>query len=119
MNIYEYDKNAIKNSLSLEQMYSLLDDLGAAPQPQGSIILNKTICHCGNSHKLYYYDNTKLFKCYTDCASSFDIYELETKDSIHSKSFIIDDNLIAIGSFNLEKLDLGLNNISNIAVLTF
>lgn len=80
MNIYEYDKNAIKNSLSLEQMYSFLDDLGAAPQPQGTMILNKTICHCGNSHKLYYYDNTKLFRCYTDCGGeAFDIYELTRK----------------------------------------
>lgn len=80
MNIYEYDKNIIKNSLSLEQIYSFLDDLGAAPQSQGSIILNKTICHCGNSHKLYYYDNTKLFRCYTDCGGeAFDIYELTRK----------------------------------------
>lgn len=80
MNIYEYDKNLIKNSLSLEQMYSFLDDLGAAPQPQGTMILNKTICHCGNSHKLYYYDNTKLFRCYTDCGGeAFDIYELTRK----------------------------------------
>lgn len=80
MNIYEYDKNAIKNSLSLEQMYSFLDDLGAAPQSQGAMILNKTVCHCGNSHKLYYYDNTKLFRCYTDCGGeAFDIYELTRK----------------------------------------
>ena len=80
MNIYEYDKNAIKNALTLEQMYSFLDDLGAAPQPQGTIILSKTICHCGNSHKLYYYDNTKLFRCYTDCGGeAFDIYELTRK----------------------------------------
>ena len=80
MNIYDYDKDFIKNSLSLEQIYSFLDDLGAAPQPQGTIILNKTICHCGNSHKLYYYDNTKLFRCYTDCGGeAFDIYELTRK----------------------------------------
>ena len=80
MNIYEYDKNLIKNSLSLEQIYSFLDDLGAAPQMQGNIIINKTICHNGNSHKLYYYDNTKLFRCYTDCGGeAFDIYELTRK----------------------------------------
>lgn len=80
MNIYEYDKNIIKNSLSLEQIYSFLDDLDAAPQSQGPVILNKTICHCGNSHKLYYYDNTKLFRCYTDCGGeAFDIYELTRK----------------------------------------
>ena len=80
MNIYEYDKNLIKSSLTLEQLYSFLDDLGAAPQLQGNIIINKTICHNGNSHKLYYYDNTKLFRCYTDCGGeAFDIYELTRK----------------------------------------
>ena len=80
MNIYEYDKNLIKNSLTLEQLYSFLDDLGAAPQLQGNIIINKTVCHNGNSHKLYYYDNTKLFRCYTDCGGeAFDIYELTRK----------------------------------------
>ena len=80
MNIYEYDKNLIKNSLTLDQLYSFLDDLGAAPQLQGNIIINKTICHNGNSHKLYYYDNTKLFRCYTDCGGeAFDIYELTRK----------------------------------------
>lgn len=81
MSIYEYDKNLIKNSLSLEQIHSFLDDLDAAPQQKGTNeILSKTICHCGNSHKLYYYDNTKLFRCYTDCGGeAFDIYELTRK----------------------------------------
>lgn len=40
----------------------------------------ETICHndIGDSHKkkLYYYDNTKLFRCYTDCGDAFDIFEL-------------------------------------------
>ena len=37
-----------------------------------------------SSHKLYYYDNTKLFKCYTggcsaDGSDAFDIFELTRK----------------------------------------
>ena len=77
---YDYDKNFIKNSLSIEQVTSFLDELGADPQPQSGLILNKTICHCGNSHKLYYYDNTKLFRCYTDCGGeAWDIFELVRK----------------------------------------
>ena len=77
---YDYDKNLIKNSLSVEQMCAFLDELGSDPQPQGSIILNRTVCHCGNSHKLYYYNNTRLFRCYTDCGGdAFDIFELTRK----------------------------------------
>ena len=43
-------------------------------------MLCKTICHGGESHKLYYYPNTTLFKCYTDCGGeAFDIFELTRK----------------------------------------
>ena len=76
---YDYDKDAIKNSLTDEQMKDFLAELGAEPIQQGEVILNKTICHCGESHKLYYYSNSKLFKCYTDCGDSWDIFELVRK----------------------------------------
>lgn len=61
-------------------MMDFLAELGAEPIMQGSMILNKTICHGGDSHKLYYYDNTHLFRCYTGCAEpTFDIFELVRK----------------------------------------
>lgn len=69
----------IKNNLSLEQIEELLSDLGGEPQLQGNLIKAKTICHCGESHKLFYYDNTKLFRCYTECSDTFDIFQLVMK----------------------------------------
>ena len=69
----------IKNNLSLNQVESLLSDLGAHPFRQNNIIISKTICHCGESHKLFYYDNTKLFRCYTECQDTFDIFQLVMK----------------------------------------
>lgn len=42
-------------------------------------IIARTICHSGDSHKLYYYENTKLFKCYSDSCGTFDIFELVQK----------------------------------------
>lgn len=69
----------IKNNLSLNQVESLLSDLGAHPFRQNNIIISKTICHCGESHKLFYYDNTKLFRCYTECQDTFDIFQLIMK----------------------------------------
>ena len=78
-----YDKDEIKNSLTIEEVFSLVAEYGGEPEMRGdSIFVSKTICHNPlgeGSHKLYYYDNTKLFKCYTDCGSSFDIFELITK----------------------------------------
>ena len=77
---YEYDKDFIKSDLSLEQIEELLSELGGDPERKGDIIVSRTICHGGQSHKLYYYSNTSLFKCYTDCGGeAFDIFELIRK----------------------------------------
>ena len=76
---YEYDKDKIKNELTVEQIEDVLMDFDAEPEMRGEIIVSKTVCHCGQSHKLYYYPNTTLFKCYTDCGETFDIFELTRK----------------------------------------
>lgn len=79
---YTYNIDQIKEELTIEQIEEILQDFGAEPQRRGDIIIAKTICHnpshCG-THKLYYYPNTNLFHCYTDCASSWDIFELTRK----------------------------------------
>ena len=77
--IYEYNKDLIKSELTLEQIQDLLFEWDGEPERRGDIIVSKTICHCGQSHKLYYYPNTNLFKCYTDCSETFDIFELTRK----------------------------------------
>jgi hypothetical protein len=76
---YSYDKDQIKESLTTEQVEEVLTEFGGEPERRGEILVSRTVCHCGNSHKLYYYPNTKLFKCYTDCAETFDIFELTRK----------------------------------------
>ena len=73
------DKDSIKQGLSLEQVFNILESWGGDPIIKGDTIVSKTICHCGHSHKLYYYHNTKLFRCYTECDSTFDIFELAEK----------------------------------------
>lgn len=73
----------IKNNLSIDQIYEFLADAGGEPQMHGDIIISHTICHNPpgqGSFKLYYYDNTKLFKCYTQCPEdTFDIFQLVLK----------------------------------------
>ena len=73
-----YDKDKLKEALELEQIYDLLELWGAEPQYKDDSLICKTICHCGNSHKLYYYDSTHLFVCYTNCGT-FDIFDLAIK----------------------------------------
>lgn len=74
------DLEQIKEKISFEQMFELLCSLGAEPIQKGDIIICRTICHDGDSHKLYYYDNTRLFRCYTQCNDGyFDIFQLLIK----------------------------------------
>ena len=80
--MYKYDKDELKLNLSIEQVFDLVAELGGEPRMESGFFISKTICHNHTgegSHKLYYYDNTKLFRCYTDCGTSFDIYELVEK----------------------------------------
>ena len=69
----------IKNNLSIDQVKDLLYSLGGNPIVKGEMIMAQTICHDGHSHKLYYYNNTKLFRCYTNCGDAFDIFDLVLK----------------------------------------
>lgn len=69
----------IKNSLSIEQIKDLLYSFGGNPIVKENMIMAQTICHGGHSHKLYYYNNTKLFRCYTNCGDAFDIFDLVLK----------------------------------------
>ena len=78
----KYDKDKIKNSLTLEQVFDLVSELGGEPLINNGYFTAQTICHNhpgDGSHKLYYYDNTKLFRCYTECNDTFDIFELVCK----------------------------------------
>ena len=77
-----YDKVEIRELLSLEDIYNLLREWGGEPEFTDFGILSTTICHNQpgeGSKKLYFYENSGLFRCYTGCDSSFDIFELTMK----------------------------------------
>lgn len=78
------DKDEIKSSLSIHDIITILNDFGADPVETSSGLTCLTICHNhpsnNPSRKLYYYENSNLFQCYTGCAeSSFDIFEVVIK----------------------------------------
>ena len=77
-----YDKTEIKNNLTLDNIFELLNIWGGNPEYSEFGILSETICHNEpgvGSKKLYYYSNSQLFKCYTGCDDIFDIFELVIK----------------------------------------
>ncbi len=67
------DYNEICENLREEDVFRLLEQLGAQPIDKGDYILCRTICHHdddeGGNYKLYYYKNTHLFYCYSECGA--------------------------------------------------
>lgn len=63
----------IVENLRDEDVFSLLNQLGAQPIDKGNYFVCKTICHNEDteeaSQKLYYYKDTHLFYCYTECGA--------------------------------------------------
>ena len=78
-----FDKSKIREQLTLENIYDLINDFGGDPQYTDFGILSSTICHNHpgeGSRKLYFYDNTGLFRCYTGCSDpTFDPFQLVIK----------------------------------------
>ena len=76
-----YDKSKIREALTENDIFDLLNDFGGEPQLSSFGIISRTICHNhpndSASFKLYYYSNTGLFRCYTGCAEpTFDPFQL-------------------------------------------
>ena len=81
----KYNSDEIKASLTFQQVFDYVAELGGNPKldPTGAeVFVAQTICHNHpgtGSHKLYYYGNTHLFRCYTSCGDTFDIFDLTRK----------------------------------------
>ena len=91
-----FDKSEIRSNLSLDNVFDLLQEWGGDPEYAEFGILSTTICHNlpgEGSKKLYYYENSGLFRCYTGCDSSFDIFELTIKifDIQHNRKMDLND----------------------------
>ncbi len=77
-----FDKGAIREQLTLDNIFELVQEWGGDPEYSSFGILCATICHNppgDGSRKLYFYENSGLFRCYTGCDSYFDIFELVIK----------------------------------------
>lgn len=118
------DKDKLKFSLTLNDIEKILKSLGAQPYIKNNTIISDTICHNLpgiGSHKLYYYDNTKLFKCYTQCGDYFDIFDLisKAKSLQEDKEFTLVESVEWVANFinynvnGFEFVDSGYNDILN------
>lgn len=109
-----------KDQIQFEQMIDILQKLNGEPIPDfdKEEIRCKTICHQGSSHKLYYYNNTHLFHCYTQCLKeTFDIFYLVSKVKEISYSAAMEWVCIECGvpffpSIEKEKNDIGWESLN-------
>ena len=77
-----FDKLKIREALTTENIFDLLQEFGGDPGRESFGLTSATICHNPpgeGSRKLYYYENTGLFKCFTGCDEYFDPFQLVIK----------------------------------------
>lgn len=78
--VINYDKTEVREALTADNVFQLLEEWGGDPEYSSFGILSSTICHNpagAGSRKLYWYQNTGFFRCYTGCEEpSFDIFDL-------------------------------------------
>ena len=74
------DIKKLKEKLTVDHIITLMQDFGEnySDGMNENEIKFRTVCHGGNSHKLYFYKNTMNFHCYTHCGS-FDVIGLVQK----------------------------------------
>lgn len=82
--VFGITPSSVIDSMKKDQVITLLKSLGATSiVDQGTHLILPTICHnpreSEKSPKLYYYFDSKLFSCYTECGHAFNIYELVRK----------------------------------------
>ena len=87
----------IIDSITLEDVKTFLESLGVdqiAYYPEKGYLVCPTICHNpldeAESMKLYWYQNNKIFRCYTECneaMSIFALYEKFMKINYHKIEF--------------------------------
>lgn len=73
------DSNKVKNKLTEQDIIKLCCHLQGNENylfdNQNHPIFSTFLCHKGDSQKLYYFPETKLFHCFT-CGSTYDVFEL-------------------------------------------
>lgn len=98
-----YDKEVLKSSMRTEDVWNFITGLGVEGKwIDDEKLMFETACHNHpgeGSYKLYYYENTKLFNCYTSCGG-FDIFEMIVKiKELEGKEIDLEDAIaIYVGS---------------------
>lgn len=112
------DRDELLELVTTEDVIEILKDLGADNPIQDrnndNALLFSTICHGGDSHKLYYYKDSKFFVCYTSCGS-MSLYDLimSVNNISYTEAFSYICKLKNITNYNKKKKGLQKKNVTN------
>ena len=104
------DFKQIRRNITTNQILEIMMRWGVDNyEDRGNLIVFPTVCHNSlddqASMKLYYYDNSKLFHCYTECDESFDIFELGIRIAFNQgkekQLFDVVDDIVNIIDYTL------------------
>jgi len=99
----------LRMKLTPDEIIATLERVGVEPVEENETeIIYQTVCHneSGGSPKLYYYKNEKIFKCYTQCGSMFDIFELLKKiKKLRGQSMSLPEAIAMTGVENNDMVD--------------
>ena len=74
------DLNSLNERITVDDVKVIMEILGADFSQETDIeIKYRTICHCGNKHKLYFYKESVTFYCYSECGRIGSIIDLVKK----------------------------------------
>lgn len=103
MNIFDY----IKYDITKEEIIKIMQTLGSDYKTDANGNLKfKTICHGGESYKLYYFLNSRYFHCFTECQENYSLIDLIMKVKQFDKKDAI-NLIVKILNLNFDKSKVG------------
>ena len=110
------NRNELINLITTDDIIEILKDLGSNNyrlDDKGNIYFN-TVCHGGDSNKLYYFSDSKFFQCFTCCGSLslFDVI-MSAKGIDLTESYNYICNFKGISRFKKLKIGLQKREIQN------
>jgi len=110
------DRNELINLITTKDIINILKDLGSDNHKlddKGNIYFN-TVCHGGDSKKLYYFIDSKFFQCFTCCGSLslFDVI-MSAKGINFTESYNYICNFKGISRFKKLKRGLQKREVQN------
>lgn len=102
----------LRMQLSEEDIKNILAKYGVFTHTETDVaLIFPTACHNheGGSPKLYYYKEDKIFRCYTECGSMFDIFDMITKlTKLRGEEITLTEAIRYTGVEQSEDVDAGI-----------